>query len=45
MTIEERMLMIELLEQMKENKKFADELGLKDVSKFKGEPISQEEND
>ena len=43
MTVEERIFMITILEQMNENKEFAEELGLENRSKFREESDSKKE--
>ena len=43
MTVEERIFMITILEQMNENKEFVEELGLENRSKFREESDSKKE--
>lgn len=44
-TVKQRIRMIILLEKMTKQKSFSEKLGIKDISKFHGEYIEQEESE
>ena len=44
-TVEQRIRMIILLEKMTKQKSFSEKLGIKDISRFHGDYIEQEESE